>query len=238
MKTSDPIDYLAAATAMALYFSNPESVRHSLSLEKLHELVTLELGMEFNEEYTDRAVQTLAGHGIFQIINDRFADNLIVVNDSDVRSFFLADEAAVSIYGRAWTLGFDWLKTAFARPTFWQSLASDLDDDPDAIRLAPAAVGFVDFTHNQGQLEAIVEAVDIASVTIERSNAIEVSERGWMRAHLQAGLSLLKSGFAVLKEAVISTILRPLQQSLKYVVEEKGKELIQLAIKFLMSLIH
>ena len=231
-----PIDYLSSACLQSLFRVSPsDKIFHSMSFEKLHDFIEKSIDTEFDEEFTQAVIENLKSLNVITVIDDPFADTLITTSDERIADFFNARNDEEDIFHRSWTVGFDWLKTAFQRPAFWASLSSPEEDSENAPKTAPAAEGFVTFDHNQSNSLAVIEAVETAAEIVRSTNAIEETERHWVRGHLDAGLLLLKRGGKILKEAIISTVIRPLQAALKYVVEERAKELIGMAIKFLMS---
>lgn len=232
---SSAIDYLAAACALSVYNIGEQTIEHSLTAAQIHERLSNDISVSFDSHYTDFAISRLAEMGLFDVIDDAYADSLILVKDQDISAYFKSRAGHKDIYDRAWAVGPEWLHTAFGHPDFWTNISRETDLERPASS-APTASGFVQFNHNEQESKEVILIVEQTAEAIRTSNEVDESTRGWVRSHLAAGLVLLRQGGKVLKDALISTVIKPLESALKVIVEEKGKDLIRMALKFLWSL--
>lgn len=230
-----PVDYLTAACALTIYALDNQSVEHFLTEEKIHDMLTVSIDQDFSIEYTRLAIRKLADAAIVDVVDDAYADKMIMTSDAVIKQFFVSKSGTRDIYDRSWSLGMSWLMSAFKNQQFWEALSNDVASVPQSTE-APSSEGFVTFDHNQEQTKSIIAAVEVANEAVRANNEIDDTEKSWLQSHLAAGLVLVTRGGKILKDALISTVIKPLQSSLKYVVEEKGKLLISAAIKFLMGL--
>lgn len=102
------------------------------------------------------------------------------------------------------------------------------------INTTPASDRLVTIDHNSRSFNDMVDVTEVASEAIRSSNSLDEENRGWIRAHIEAGLEFVKN-HKILTAAASALLLKPLLNAYEAVTEEPAKQAILAAIKAISS---
>ncbi|MES3085212.1 hypothetical protein [Sphingomonas faeni] len=226
---ANPIDYLLTGLLNALYLSTKNQTSHSLTYSELMMLFEKHYEIPINRAQVELAVARMEHEGLATLVLDPYADTVIETSDKTIAEYCGSHAGVIS---RGWS-NEEWLRSAFRNEKLWSDIDQGVDESED-VRVIPSADGFVTVNHNDESYKAVEEAVVEADEALRSDNELQVEERSWIRVHLEAGISLLRSGGPILRSALVALIIEPLKAAMKAAASEKVKALVGIAIKNLM----
>tara|TARA_E500000305_G_scaffold87907_2_gene74499 strand:+ start:380 stop:1117 length:738 start_codon:yes stop_codon:yes gene_type:complete len=168
-------DYAAAAAMLLLYdgssnpFDEAEHI-HSFTINQLSDRLSASVSDGFDFERTEKVVLILSILGVGKFYDDPFADKVFQVSDSEIQRFLSGRGRTSDLYGRAWNLGLDWLKTAFDKTEFWEEF--DKEDLNLVTVLLPAEEETFPLDHNSSAYQEASKAFDDLLDAMKTSNDI------------------------------------------------------------------
>lgn len=230
---ADPTDYVLAGVLFALHSLNPnQRANHSITTANLQQVFKEHYSIQLNEAEVYHVTKKMETLGILTTIVDPYAETLLETSDAKIADFI--SETQNDILIRGWT-NENWLKSAYENEKLWQDI-DEIIAGAESIGSVPSADGFVTVNHNSAAYIEAETSIVAADEALRGDNEFEdIEQRGWIRTHVETGLSLLKRGGPVLRAAVISLIVEPLKAALKATTNEKVKQLVGLALTALLK---
>ena len=143
---------------------------HRFTIAKLSDLLTAHASDGFDLDRTQKVIRILVGLGVGKFFDDPFADRIFQVTDNEIQHFFNRRIRSDDLFGRAWNLGLDWLKTAFDKTEFWEEF------DREPVELVAILPRFENeelaLDHNSKAYQDAAEAFDELLKALETTNDV------------------------------------------------------------------
>lgn len=189
------------------------------------------------EPLVEESLEYLTLHKAAVKITDEFTKPYVWLDKDSVHDVY--ERLATlpnSAYQKSSRLGKPWITEAL------KNVSKHLDGQYEFVSIyqeneIPTSDGFVTIDHNSQTYTEVSNSLEDASEEIRGSNSLDPEKKHWIKLHLDAGIDLLKKGPALLRSALRSLILQPLEAAFKEVGEEKAKSAIRLAITLIRQLL-
>ncbi|MCV0381847.1 MAG: hypothetical protein K5799_00125 [Erythrobacter sp.] len=163
-------DYAAAGALLSIFDGREMNEVHSFTLQQLQTQFSFNLNEGFDYDRTVKVVKTLQKLGLGEFYEDPFADPIFQVGNRAIYNFLVDRSNVGDIYGRAWNLGVDWLKTAFENSHFWE----EFDREPHQLAgiVVPKREDVYPFDHNSAAYKEAKDLIDELLSSLRTGNDV------------------------------------------------------------------